>query len=520
MGTEILGYTYPQRHSSPTQGAVQQASTQSESGVALVRDMLIRCADRAFEAFSGYSSEELDDTPLACYLAPMPETAGVAALWDAHRASEERTSYRAVFLCKDGARKRVQVHVRPMRQSGSRLELVELEPICDDEPPEQPEVAPSEMNSLGAMIGHIAHDFNNIFQRILGPADLLMALGQPDERERKCLSQIIHGCKKGGSVIRSLQAFTRQDGIIREMVNIQDAVETVAKKLQKTTPDDVIVMAQVPEPLWPVDADADQMARALMELGTNAVEAAGNEGRVVFRAENLELPAQTAHNGEGAEPARWVIITVADDGRGIDEASTEMIFRPFFTTKPRASHSGLGLAVARSIVEAHGGTLDVESSSEGGACFAIRLPAGVSAGVLDVERPGLNTAGGDGCATILVVEDDETVSWTTRNVLQLAGHTAIAALDGDQAIEKYRERNGSIDLVLLDLVMPGMNGEECLARLLEIDPNVRVVVASGLLTDDERRRRLDDRVVGHIGKPYDAHALIDAVHGALAVTEA
>ena len=128
MGTEILGYTYPQRHSSPTQGAVQQASTQSESGVALVRDMLIRCADRAFEAFSGYSSEELDDTPLACYLAPMPETAGVAALWDAHRASEERTSYRAVFLCKDGARKRVQVHVRPMRQSGSRLELVELEP--------------------------------------------------------------------------------------------------------------------------------------------------------------------------------------------------------------------------------------------------------------------------------------------------------------------------------------------------------------------------------------------------------
>ena len=520
MGTEILGYTYPQRHAAPRRGAHQEVPAQAQSGVALVCDMLIQCADRAFEALSGYSSEELDDTPLACYLAPLPDAAGFAALWDIHTSSEERSSYQAMFLCKDGARRPVEVHVRPMRQNGSRVELVELEPLTVDDPAPQLELAAEDMGTLGAMIKHIAHDFNNIFQRILGPADLLMALGQPDEREQKCLSQIIHGCKKGGSVIRSLQTFTRQDGIVREMVNVQDALETVAKRLQKSTPDGVVVTAQIPEALWPVSADADQMARALMELGTNAVEAVGETGRVVFRAENLEVPADTGGNGEGAEPARCVIITVADDGCGIEEASTDSIFRPFFTTKPRAAHSGLGLAVARSIVEAHDGTLRVQSSPEGGACFAIRLPAAGSVSILDIERPQLRTASGDGSATILVVEDDETVSWTTCRVIQMAGHTAIAAFDGDQAIEKYSAHKGSIDLVLLDLVMPGMSGEECLERLLEMDPQARIVVASGSLTDDERRRRLTDKVLGYIGKPYDAHSLMDALHGALAHVEA
>ena len=361
------------------------------------------------------------------------------------------------------------------------------------------------LESLGVMAGGIAHDFNNLLGAILGNVDLArdaQGAGRADEVQHS-LEQIGAAGRRAAELTRQMLAYAGRASLKRDTVDVRTLIDDLVPLVRAAQSKKVhITIESMPSPLW-VELDPAQLAQVLLNLLTNAAEAIGDaNGTVTVRARTERAPGTLL-------PV--VRLDVADTGNGIPESMQARIFDPFFSTK--GSGRGLGLSAVRGIVQSLDGELDVHSSREG-TCFTIRLPAAEAPALPPTAASADASQGASG--TVLVVDDEASMRSVARRVLERQGFTVLEAEDGEQGIALFGARHHEVALVLLDLTMPRLGGEEVLARIRMTHPELPVIVASGYDHADAAARMPDDGATRFLQKPFGVQALRDAVAAATA----
>jgi PAS domain S-box-containing protein len=369
------------------------------------------------------------------------------------------------------------------------------------------------MEAVGRLAGGVAHDFNNLLTAVSGNAALLLQALSRKSPEYELAVAIEQAAWRAADLTRQLLGFSRQSLLWLRPVNLNDAVVEAVSLLKRTIDPRIDAqVAQAPN-LALVHADAGQMNQVLMNLCLNACDAMPDGGRLRLETENCEVGADHARGRVEARAGSFVRLRVADTGTGIAAEDLPRIFDPFFTTKAPGKGTGLGLAMVFGIVKQHEGWIECSSKFGRGACFDVYLPrlAAPAEAAPVVASAVLQAGRGE---TVLLADDNEMLRSLGATILRQHGYRVLLAVDGKEAVDMYQREEAAVDLVILDLTMPRLSGREALQRLLTINPQVRVLFASGYsaaqLTDADRRR-----THGFIAKPYRERDLIEAVQRAL-----
>jgi len=378
------------------------------------------------------------------------------------------------------------------------------------------------MDALGQLAGGITHDFNNLLTAISGYLQLLLISVPRDTQMYQDLMQIKAAVERGAGLTRQLRLFTRQATGKRQIVSLNDVARETWEIFKRTFPPDIAIELLLPPSLWPIEADPNQMSQVLVNLCVNARDAmmdqAGPDavGTLTLETANVELSESQASRYMNALPGRYVSLRVSDTGIGMPPELLERLFIPFVTTKSARSGTGLGLAVVYGIVASHRGFIDVASAVGRGSTFTIYLPRTERRGEQPVEQAESSSME-RGHGSILVVDDDQQVREVMTRALTACGYKVIPAKDGRDAVERFGDGRG-IDLVILDMMMPGMSGRECLARLREIAAGVRVLVTTGYTSNGSARDMMGEGALDIVEKPIDLKALAEKVKSALGQT--
>lgn len=358
------------------------------------------------------------------------------------------------------------------------------------------------MEAIGTLAGGIAHDFNNLLMGIQGNASL-MGLDTPaDHPQQQRLKGIEQYVRSGAELTRQLLGFARGGKYEVKPVDLNDLVRQSAEMFGRTRKEIVLRMA-FQESVWVVEADRTQVEQVLLNLYVNAWQSMPSGGTLQLTTENVELSPDEAEPHQVA-PGRFVRITVQDTGTGMDAETRERIFEPFFTSKEMGRGTGLGLASVYGIVKNHGGFILVDSEKGKGTIFRIHFPA--TEGTVQEEAPPRKEIA-LGSGTVLIVDDEPLILSLGKEMLTRLGYEVITASSGPEALQVIREQGPGIDVVILDMVMPGMGGGEVFDRLREMDPHIRVLLSSGYSVDGKAQAILDRGCNGFIQKPFDLQAL-------------
>ncbi len=376
------------------------------------------------------------------------------------------------------------------------------------------------MEAIGQLAGGIAHDFNNLLAAISGYLQLLIAEAPRDTQQHRDLMQITAAVDRGTALTSQLRFFTRQAAGARHIVSMNDMVRETLQLIKHTFPPQIVVELSLSPAEVNVEADPNQVSQVIVNLCMNARDAMMDQtekaaaGSLVIGSSIAELSEADAGKYVNGRAGRFVVLSVKDTGVGIPPELMERLFIPFVTTKAARSGTGLGLAVVYGIVSAHHGFVNVESTVGAGSLFEVFLP--LSERRAEASGSGPTEPGslrGDG--TILVVDDDAQVREVVTRILESCGYTVIGAADGEEALRRYNGGSG-IDLVVLDIVMRGMGGRECLRLLLKANSRARVLVVTGHITDGTAQELISDGALGVVEKPFSQWALLAKVQKALA----
>jgi PAS domain S-box-containing protein len=354
------------------------------------------------------------------------------------------------------------------------------------------------MESIGTMAGGVAHDFNNLLMGIMGNASLLLRDKSPQDRDYRRLESIEQYAKSGSDLTRQLLGFAKGGKYEVCAIDLNRLIEKNTKMFARTHKE-INVRTSLADDLWVVEADHSQIDQVLYNMYVNAWQAMENSGDLTVSTSNRTLN-QPDVNGHGLTAGDYVQITVTDNGIGMDAKTIQRIYDPFFTTKERGRGTGLGLASAYGIIKNHSGFISVFSKPNQGATFYIFLPA--TDKTLEVQPPKPSAEPKSGSGTILLIDDEEIVIESVGCMIEHLGYRLIAARSGKEAIQTYDTLGGDIDLVILDMIMPDMNGSETFDRLKAINPNVQIILSTGYSADGQANEILKRGCQGLITKPF------------------
>ncbi|MFO7537922.1 MAG: response regulator [Chloroflexota bacterium] len=370
------------------------------------------------------------------------------------------------------------------------------------------------LESLGILAGGIAHDFNNLLVAILGQTSLAQKKLPPDHPAYLHLDKAVSAIEKAASLVRQMLSYSGRSQLKIESIDLNRLIEDNIHLFQASLPKNVVLRTELQAGLPLIEGDWGQMQQVIMNLIINGVEAIGQKaGTVIVTTSTEEMDMNRERNDQWiwsdslSTVKQWISLEVSDNGQGMDEKTVTRIFDPFFTTKPKGH--GLGLAAVLGILRSHQGSVQVQSKPDGGTTFKLLFPAGgESSQVIESSGMQVSTAGQH---LVLVVDDEQPVREAISDILEDQGMQLLMAADGQTAIQLLQEYSEEIDLVLLDLSMPGMGGEEVLQEMRKINPTIRVILSSGYDKNDVLHRMRDQPLSGFIQKPYTLEALIEIV---------
>jgi two-component system cell cycle sensor histidine kinase/response regulator CckA len=446
----------------------------------------------------------------------------------------EITAYSGNFriVRGDGTAGWVEVRASRMTWEGKPARLAIIQDISERVMLENELREVQKMEAIGQLAGGIAHDFNNLLTGILCSAQHLKAGPGIPKGVYETADVIEKASRRAAELTSQLLGFARRGKYQDVPVDLGATIQAVIQLMGGAIDPHITVEAVLPpEPVW-THGDPTQMEQVVLNLAMNARDAMVGDGNLTFAAETVELDAAACIGRRGAKPGRYVVLLVSDTGCGITEEIRGRIFEPFFTTKPKGKGTGMGLAMVDGTARNHGGWVEVDSTVGRGSTFRVYLPA--HAGPLP-ERPakkaggiagkkGRRPAGGaaakcrDGESVgpcVMVVDDDEMV----RKVLGL-GYSVVAAANGREAVATYGMFGSSVDVVIIDMAMPDMDGRECFQALHRLDPNVKAILCTGGPADAETRDMVGRGMVDFLQKPYEAEQLAAAIAKALAARRA
>jgi PAS domain S-box-containing protein len=370
------------------------------------------------------------------------------------------------------------------------------------------------MESIGTLAGGIAHDFNNILMGIQGNASLMAIKTDASHPSYEKIKNIEIYVENGTELTRQLLGFARRGKYHAITTDINDVIEKSANMFGRTKKEIQIQTDLVPE-IWTVEVDRGQIEQALLNLYVNAWQAMPEGGSLSLKTENIYLGADFINSQPyRVEAGDYIKITVGDTGIGIDKQTQARIFEPFFTTKEMGRGTGLGLASVYGIIKNHGGYINVYSEIDQGTTFTIYLPASAKAIQPEVKTVAPTVVTGNG--TILLIDDEKMIIDVGQELLQELGYDVLTARSGQEAIEIYHEKSAEIDLVVMDLIMPGLGGSETYDRLKAIDAHVKVLLSSGYSINGQASKILERGCDGFIQKPFNINQLSEKIESIIA----
>jgi PAS domain S-box-containing protein len=360
------------------------------------------------------------------------------------------------------------------------------------------------MEAVGTLAGGIAHDFNNILTVVSGYGTLLQMETDATSPLRVYADQVLLASQKAASLTQSLLAFSRQQPITLRPMNLNEVVGGTEKLLKRLLTEDIALQAFLSSEALTVMADATQIDQILFNLATNARDAMPNGGTLTIETNLVELDGDLPGLFPLVSTGKYALLSVSDTGMGMDESTIDHIFDPFFTTKEVGKGTGLGLSTVYGVVKQHNGRIMVSSQKAEGTTFHIYLPimeGGVSQG--GVAETAIN----GGTETILVAEDNENVRILVRDVLTKHGYTVVEAADGEDAVVRFGLHRG-VDLLIIDSVMPKMNGREVYDRIGKMDPDIKVLFTSGYTRDVILDKGIEEGQLDFLAKPINPEHLL------------
>ncbi len=368
------------------------------------------------------------------------------------------------------------------------------------------------MESIGRLAGGIAHDFNNILTGIMGYAELLrLQFKDRNTTEGEAADIILTGAERASNLTKQLLGFARSGKYKLVPLNVNTVINETIKVSGKIFEKQIQLNCNYGKEINTVNADKNQLDQVFTNIFINAKDAMPGGGKLHIITENIFVSEDIANTRPELTSGEYVKISIADSGAGIPKDISDRIFEPFFTTKSEGEGTGLGLASAYGIIKNHDGCIYSESEPGAGTTFTIYLP--VSNEKITEEKTDTEVVYGD--STILVIDDEADVLKTAKRTLEHLKYTVVTAKDGQEAVEVYISKKENIDLVLLDIIMPGKTGLETFRELKKIDPEIRVLLASGYSKDGQASEILSEGAFGFIQKPFSMMELSNAVAEAL-----
>ena len=473
---------------------------------------IVESANPAAERLFGYTAAEMVGNNVKM-LMPSPYRDEHDGYLQSYRATGHRKiigiGREVTAQRKDGTVFPIDLGVAEVRQGGRRFFMGTIKDLTARKQLEEQLLHAQKMEAIGRLAGGVAHDFNNLLASITGYSEVLV-----DKLEgsalRHAAQQIYRSAERGAALTRQLLAFSRRQELETELVDLNAVLLDLQDMMARLLGERVELVYRLGESLSPLLADRGQLHQVLLNLVVNARDALDDGGRIVISTENVDLEGELLRHGSAIPAGRWVCLSVADDGCGMSEKVRQRVFEPFFTTKEPGKGTGLGLSTVYGIVQQSGGGVLLESEPGVGTTFEVYLPRAEG----HVDRPAAPEAEGapkGGSETVLLVEDDETFRELLGDLLTGAGYRVLTAADGRQALALGEAQNGTLDLLISDLVMPGMRGTELARQLAAGAPGMRVILMSGYSEIEEGASAADELGALFLQKPFSTRELLRSV---------
>jgi two-component system, cell cycle sensor histidine kinase and response regulator CckA len=370
------------------------------------------------------------------------------------------------------------------------------------------------MESVGTLAGGVAHDFNNLLQAIMGYSELLLIDKTKKDQDYNKLKEIYLAAHKGSDLTRQLLTFSRKVESILKPTNLNILVQQARKLLERTIPKMISINLMLSEDLLTVEADPNQIEHILLNLASNSRDSMPEGGEIHIKTQNVILDEDYCKTHMDVEPGVYVMLIVSDSGCGMDEKTLKQIYDPFFTTKEPGKGTGLGLSSVYGIVKNHHGHINCYSEIGVGTTFKIYFPTIEKSSDYFVDQQE-DIQLYIGSENILVVDDEVVILSMCQELLERNGYKVFTASDGASALDIYEKKKDQIELVVLDLNMPGLSGEKCLREFKRIDQNVKVIISSGYALNGSATTYEKLGAKGFINKPYNMRELLRIMRKAL-----
>lgn len=461
------------------------------------------------EQISGLKAEDIVDQPL--------ERAGEFFTADIDKIKESLETKAIIRdrarVVGDGRDARVyDLTIFPLSESSVEGAVIRFDDVTDNYKLQEQLNHRSKMDAIGQLAGGVAHDFNNLLGGIIGATELLRFHLSEDAKLGAMLSTILEASERAAELTQKLLTFARKQHSASTVVDLNEILEDTIGLLEKSLDKRINIVFDKGTSQAKIVGDPSQLQSVFMNMGINAAHAMPDGGTFAIATEAIRLDELYCRTSSfDLDAGDYLQIKVKDTGCGIAAEVLPHIFEPFFTTKKQGEGTGLGLATAFGTIQQHRGAITVYSEPGIGTIFHLLLPLTEQDAL--VEQPASTVRYGAG--TILLVDDEDIVRTTAKMQLEILGYNIVDAANGSEAVAHYREKWQQIDLVLLDMIMPVMNGKDCFAELKKINPDVRVILSSGYSREEDIASLKEQGLLGVIHKPYRVEDLSNEVAGAL-----
>lgn len=474
----------------------------SNNGIAIIQNDYHIYTNPRYRELTGYSDEELKNLEFEKIINNPYQIIDLPRILTSLKGSSDNEVFTAQIVKKSGGVMDVEISVSSVLHNGKRNLILSMLDITERKILERQLIHAQKMQSMGTLAGGIAHNFNNLLMGIQGNTSI--ALLEMDERHPhyKNLTNIEKLVKNGSNLTNQLLGYAREGKFEIKPINLNLIVKETSETFGAARKD-IRIILDLAANLFGVKADQGQIEQTLLNLFVNAADAMPEGGTLTVKTENV-TEQELLNKPYKPKAGNYVLTSVKDTGLGIDPKIIDRVFEPFFTTKGLARGTGLGLASAYGIIKGHGGYIDVSSIKGKETTFSIYLPSTNESINKDIDLPDeLYMGTGD----ILLVDDEDIIIYAGEHMLKRLGYNVIVAKSGQEAVDIYKTKAENIDLVLLDMVMPGMNGGETYGHLKKLDPGVKVLLSSGYSLDGHATEIMEQGCNGFIQKPFTIKSL-------------
>jgi PAS domain S-box-containing protein len=483
----------------------------------------IQYVNPAFEAVTGYTRREVLNKNPRLLKSGKQDEAFYRNLWETIKSGRIWQG-RIINKRKDGGLYTEDTTISPVKdhQGGIvsfvavKRNITEHLRISEEKARLQEELYQSQkMESIGRLAGGVAHDFNNMLNVILGYGDIILQKLHPDDPLRGDVEEMLKAGRRSADLTRQLLAFSRKQILQPKVLNLNEVVANIEKMLRRLIGEDIALELSLSKNLPNVKVDPGKVEQAIVNLAVNARDAMPMGGRLLIETSEIELDEAYAESHHGAVPGKYVMLSVSDTGCGMEKEVVARIFDPFFTTKEKGKGTGLGLATVYGIIKQSGGDIQVYSEPGKGTTFKLYLPATCERAEAPAREAAHEEPPADGGARILVVEDEEALRGLLGEILAKFGYEVTLAANGGEALLLVEEQGLKPDLVITDMVMPGLTGSALSERLRRKHPGLKVLFMSGYTEDTIIHDGALDPGTPFIQKPFTIRGIAEKVREVL-----